>query len=315
MTPLPLLLLWPLPSLLLLLLSPTALCLGWAPGETMFASRLPPMHSTWVSVVGERGGCCTTWREANSYCCAAVVAQPVLFCRLFHHHTECKTHCVNTLCAQNAGINIITSFLDNCVITISPVVDEQQQQQPDVAEEVRQQAEQLKQQQEQQAEAKGPQEQAMQQLQHEAMPPTQELQQLEHPTSPLVEDCITLWLSFWAEVRISAFVEWCAATCCDVLPPAQLSFELQNCTTQTPQCCRQHETCKHMCSSVVACTCTHLCVVVFDLQVHYNSLAPKSSADGSVDDASEDSSSSEDEGGSGRHKLLGSARLGRLFGA
>lgn len=46
-------------------------------------------------------------------------------------------------------------------------------------------------------------------------------------------------------------------------------------------------------------------------QVHYNSLAPK--ARDSIDSASE-SSSSEDELSPGK-KVLGSARLGRLFGA
>jgi len=45
------------------------------------------------------------------------------------------------------------------------------------------------------------------------------------------------------------------------------------------------------------------------LQVHYNSLAPKSCSDSSLSSASE--SGSEDEG---RRKIMGSARLGRLFG-
>lgn len=57
--------------------------------------------------------------------------------------------------------------------------------------------------------------------------------------------------------------------------------------------------------------CDHVYCAV--LQVHYNSLAPKPSAsEGSADDlSSEGDSSSEEEG---RHKVLGSARLGRLFG-
>lgn len=79
----------------------------------------------------------------------------------------------------------------------SPTVDEARP--PDAAE-VRQQAQQLKQAQE--ASAQGPQEQAMQQLQQapqEADVP-QQTQDLAQPTSPLLEECLTLWLSFWAEV-------------------------------------------------------------------------------------------------------------------
>lgn len=48
------------------------------------------------------------------------------------------------------------------------------------------------------------------------------------------------------------------------------------------------------------------------VQVHYNSLAPKSLGEGSSESASEDSSS-EDEGG--RRKVLGSRKLGRMFGS
>lgn len=97
----------------------------------------------------------------------------------------------------HVGINIITSFLENCVITISPTVDEKQP--PDAAE-IKEQTEQLKQEQDQAAQ--GPQEQAMQQLQQapqDADVP-QQLQELGQPTSPLLDDCVTLWLSFWAEV-------------------------------------------------------------------------------------------------------------------
>lgn len=99
--------------------------------------------------------------------------------------------------AFHVGINIITSFLENCVITISPTVDEKQP--PDLAD-VKEQAEQLKQEQEQAAQ--GPQEHAMQQLQQapqEADVP-QQLQDLQQPVSPLLDDCVTLWLAFWAEV-------------------------------------------------------------------------------------------------------------------
>lgn len=48
------------------------------------------------------------------------------------------------------------------------------------------------------------------------------------------------------------------------------------------------------------------------VQVHYNSLAPKSLGDGSSESASE-GSSSEDEGGS--RKVLGSRKLGGIFGS
>lgn len=96
----------------------------------------------------------------------------------------------------HVGINIITSFLENCVITISPTVDTQR---PPDAQEVMQQTQQIKQQQE--AGVQGVQEQAMQQLQQ--APVGQELQEIQQPTSPLMEDhqMITVWLSFWAEVR------------------------------------------------------------------------------------------------------------------
>lgn len=97
--------------------------------------------------------------------------------------------------AFHVGINIITSFLDNCVISISPTVDDRAPPDP---QEVQQHTEQLKQHQEQHAQ--GAQEQAMHQLQQ--APVTQELQQLEQPCSPVVDECITLWLSFWAEVGL-----------------------------------------------------------------------------------------------------------------
>jgi hypothetical protein len=60
-------------------------------------------------------------------------------------------------------------------------------------------------------------------------------------------------------------------------------------------------------------SCVSVLCVYAVLQLHYNSLAPKPSAsDNSVEDSSsEGSSSSEDEG---KRKVLGSARLGRLFG-
>jgi hypothetical protein len=83
------------------------------------------------------------------------------------------------------------------VLMHSPTVDEARP--PDAAE-VRQQTEQLKQAQE--ASAHGPQEHAMSQLQQdpqEADVP-QQTQDLAQPMSPLLDECLTLWLSFWAEV-------------------------------------------------------------------------------------------------------------------
>lgn len=56
----------------------------------------------------------------------------------------------------------------------------------------------------------------------------------------------------------------------------------------------------------------HTCHVV--LQLHYNSLAPKA-CDGSSMDSVSEGSSSEDDSTPGKHKVLGSARLGRLFGS
>jgi hypothetical protein len=96
--------------------------------------------------------------------------------------------------AYHVGICVVTSFLDNCVISISPIIDEQQPPDP---RQITQHNQQLKQQQEQSA--SGPQEHAMQQLQ-QAPAGTQELQQIQQPASPVVDECITLWLSFWAEV-------------------------------------------------------------------------------------------------------------------
>lgn len=97
--------------------------------------------------------------------------------------------------AFHVGINIITSFLENCVISISPTVDDKAPPDP---QEVQQHTEQLIQHQEQHA--RGAQEQAMHQLQ--LAPVTHELQQLEQPCSPVVDECITLWVSFWAEVGL-----------------------------------------------------------------------------------------------------------------
>lgn len=98
--------------------------------------------------------------------------------------------------AFHVGINIITSFLENCVITISPTVNTQQPPKP---QELQAQTDHIKQ--EQEAGVQGVEEQAMQQLQQ--APVGQELQEIQQPTSPLLEDkqMITLWLSFWAEVR------------------------------------------------------------------------------------------------------------------
>jgi hypothetical protein len=119
--------------------------------------------------------------------------------------------------AFHVGINIITSFLENCVITISPTVDAQRPPDP---QQVLQQTQHIKQQQE--AGVQGVQEQAMQQMQQ--APVGQELQEIQQPTSPLMEDSkmITLWLSFWAEVRPAKMCTHPGVACGDNQPIASV---------------------------------------------------------------------------------------------
>jgi hypothetical protein len=176
------------------------------------------------------------------------------------------------------GVCLITSFLENSVIGITPVPPESARAAESLA---AQQAAALR---EQQAAA-------VSSTQEEGM---QALQQAPHADAPqaksqLTDAGITLWLAFWAEVRCCGHA--CARVCV-------------GCASRTLST---------MCGCAVHPDATPRVWLAAMLlaQLHYNSIAPKAAADGSESAGS--SSNEEDEAaGPGRSKLLGSVRLHRL---